>query len=121
MQTIIQRLAAYEQERSAADAALRDHYGLNHKPWPWEEKLPEVRLAADTLVTLADSIKIAVAQRALHATATGTSPSKGVEVRVNTQAEAAQLRMLLPADVREHVEIHVSEDSHVDSEQYARV
>lgn len=120
MQSITQRLAAYEQERRETDATLRDHYGLQHKPWPWEEPLPEIRLSADTLVTLADSIKLAVAQRRLLSPLPA-SANKGVEVRVNTREEAEQLRQLLPQDVRSLVSIYVSEDDNVDLEQLAAV
>jgi hypothetical protein len=121
MQSITQRLAAYEQERRETDATLRDHYGLQHKPWPWEEPLPEIRLSADTLVTLADSIKLAVAQRRLLSTQQAAREDRCVEVRVNTREEAEQLRQLLPQDVRSLVSIYVSEDDNVDLEQLAAV
>ena len=121
MQSINQRLATYEQERRDLDATLRDHYGLQHKPWPWEQPLPQMRLAADALVALAASIKTAVRQRRSLAPLQVEHADKCVEVRVNTHEEAEQLLQLLPQDMRSLVAIHASEDSHVDSEQYARV
>lgn len=121
MQSITQRLAAYEQERRETDATLRDHYGLQHKPWPWEEPLPEIRLSADTLVTLADSIKIAINQRDALATVSAYSDhTRGIEVRVNTHEEAEQLLRLLPETMRHRVTVHANEDSHAESAQYAR-
>jgi hypothetical protein len=104
----MERLHAFDAERRHEQAQLIRHYSMQEKCWPWEEPLPTLHADADTIVRMADAVKLAIAQQRQTTTTPGVySP---VEVRLGTRSERDQLLNLLPQDMRALVRIVVDEN-----------